>query len=122
VITACPNAVQAGTVIQISGLLFNGFTQAVGYGDDSTAATNYPLVRIKNNTTGHIRYCRTFNHTMVDAGGATVVSMGVATGHRVITTNAEVPFNIEAGESQLFVVANGIESEPFRVTVIRRKR
>jgi len=59
---------------------------------------------------------------MVDAGGATVVSMGVATGNRVITTNAEVPFNIEAGESQLFVVANGIESEPFRVTVIRRKR
>jgi len=121
VVTACPNAVDAGTVIQISGLLFNGFTQAVGYGDDSTAATNYPLVRIKNNRTGHIRYCRTFNHTTVDAGGATVVSMGVATGNRVITTNAEVPFNIEAGESQLFVVANGIESEPFRVTVIRRK-
>jgi len=121
VINTCPAVVPAGTTIQITGLRFNGFSQAVGYGDDSTAATNYPLVRIKNRTTGHVRYCRTFNHTTVDAAGNTVTSMGVATGARVITTNAAVPAGLEAGDADLFVVANGIESLPFRVTVVGRR-
>ena len=122
VINTCPAVVPAGTTIQVTGLLFNGFSQAVGYGDDSTAATNYPLVRIKNRATGHVRYCRTFNHTTVDAAGNAVTSMGVSTGAHVITTNAAVPASLEAGDSDLFVVANGIESQPFRVTVEGRGR
>jgi hypothetical protein len=122
VITGCPNVISAGSTIQVIGLRFNGVSQAVGYGDDSTAATNYPLVRIKNQTTGHIRYCRTFNHTTVDAAGNTVVSMGVATGNSVITTNVAIPAGLEAGKSELFVVANGIESEPIKVEVIRRNK
>ena len=72
IIRHCPATIAAGSVIQVGGLHFNGFSQAVGYGDDSTAATNYPLVRIKNQSTGHLRYCRTFNHTTLDAAGNTV--------------------------------------------------
>ncbi len=96
VIQACPHVFIPGASIQVAGLRFNGFSQAVGYGDDATAATNYPLVRIKNDQTGHVRYCRTFGHSTFDA-------------------------DLESGASELFVVANGIESLPFKVTVTRRK-
>ena len=119
VIQACPATIAPGSTIQISGTQFNGLSQAVGFGDDSTAATNYPLVRIRNRASGHVRYCRTFNHTTTGAGG-TVTSMGVATGTAVITTNAAVPGDVELGASDVFVVANGIESRPFAATVGRR--
>ena len=117
VIQACPNSVSPGVTIQISGMQFNGLSQAVGYGDDSQTATNYPLVRIVNKQTNHVRYCRTFNHTTVDANGNTIPSMGVATGAAVITTNVELPADLETGDSTLFVVANGIPSLSFDLSV-----
>ena len=117
IIKTCPATIIPGSIIQVAGLEFNGFSQAVGYGDDSTAATNYPLVRIKNHQTGHLRYCRTFNHTTLDGAGNIIPSMGLATGGKVVTTNVQVPANLELGESDLFVVANGIESLPFKVNV-----
>ena len=36
---------------------------------------------------------------------------------KIITTNVVIPRDIEAGESELFVVANGISSEAFRVNI-----
>jgi Kelch motif len=117
VIQNCPATFQPGTTIQVSGTQFNGLSQAVAYGDDSQTATNYPLVRIVNKQTGHVRYCRTFNHTTVDINGNVIPSMGVATGNAVITTNAEIPFDIDNGDSQLFVVANAIPSAPFDVAI-----
>jgi hypothetical protein len=117
VIQTCPTTLIPGTTIQISGLQFNGLSQAVGYGDDSQTATNYPLVRIVNKQSNRVRYCRTFDHTTVDSNGTTVPSMGVATGAAVITTNVAIPNNIEGGDSSLFVVANGIPSQPFDVRI-----
>jgi hypothetical protein len=117
VIQNCPSTFQPGTTIQVSGTQFNGLSQAVAYGDDSQTATNYPLVRIVNKQTGHVRYCRTFNHTTVDGNGNTIASMGVATGNAVITTNVEIPSDIDNGDSQLFVVANAIPSAPFDVAI-----
>jgi hypothetical protein len=119
VITACPDPIFAGSAIQVSGRQFNGLSQAVGYGDDYSAATNYPLVRIRNKATGHIRYCRTSNHTVTNANGNAVTSMGVATGNSIITTRVQIPSDLETGSSELFVVANGIASEKFDVTIIR---
>lgn len=117
VIQNCPTSLSAGTTVQISGLQFNGLAQCNGYGDDFTNATNYPLVRIVHNQTNHVRYCRTHDHTTVDSDGNVVTSMGVATGSAVITTNIDIPGDIDAGDSMLFVVANGIPSQPFPVTV-----
>jgi hypothetical protein len=117
VVQACPTSISPGSTIQVSGLQFNGLSQAVAYGDDSQTPTNYPLVRIVNKATRHVFYCRTFNHTRIDENGNTVTSMGVATGNAVITTNADVPATIDIGDSSLFVVANGIASLPFDVTV-----
>jgi hypothetical protein len=117
VIQACPANIVPGTTIQVSGLQFNGLSQAVAYGDDSQTATNYPLVRIVNKQSGHVRYCRTFNHTTMDSNGNAIPSMGVATGAAVITTNVVIPDEIELGDSSLFVVANGIPSQPFDVAI-----
>ena len=117
VIQNCPTSMAPGSTIQISGLQFNGLSQANGYGDDFTNATNYPLVRIVNNETNHVRYCRTHDHTTVDGNGIIVTSMGVATGSAVITTNADIPSDLDSGDSMLSVVANGIPSQPFAVTV-----
>jgi hypothetical protein len=117
VIQNCPTSFSPGSTIQISGLQFNGLSQANGYGDDCTNATNYPPVRIVNNQTNHVKYCRTHDHTTVDGSGNVVTSMGVATGAAVITTNVDIPSDIDTGDSMLFVVANGIPSQPFAVSV-----
>jgi hypothetical protein len=117
VLQSCPASFESGTTIQVSGMQFNGLSQAVAYGDDSTTPTNYPLVRIVNNKTGHVRYCRTHDHTTLDANGNTVTSMGVATGAAIITTNVDIPRDIDLGDGMLYVVANGIPSQPFAVTI-----
>lgn len=117
-ITDARNQVVRGTTMQLSGTQFNGLSQAVGYGDDCSAATNYPLVRIRNLKTGNVRYCRTFNHTRGGVGRRGTTCMAVATGHDVITTQVTVPADLELGMADLFVVANGIESAPHTIEVI----
>jgi hypothetical protein len=118
VITAAPAVLFTGTTASVSGTQFNGLSQAVGYGDDYEAATNYPLVRVRNLQSGRIRYCRTSNHTIVIAA-VTKPSMGVATGGAIVTTQVAVPGNLELGQSELTVVANGIPSAPVDVDVRR---
>ena len=106
VITSAPSFIRAGFNYNIHGQQFNGLSQAVGYGDDAAAATNYPLVRLKNVNSGHIYYCRTFDHS----------SMGVATGTSTQSTNFMVPFNIASGSYEISVIANGIASEAHPVS------
>lgn len=91
----------------ISGTQFNGLSQANAYGDDFQDATNYPLVRIVNNATGHVFYCKTHNHS----------TMAVATGGTTVSTSFDVPSTIETGASELVVVANGIPSAATAVTI-----
>jgi hypothetical protein len=76
------------------------------YGDDVQAATNFPLVRITNNATGHVFYSRTHDHS----------SMAVAFGG-IVSTQFDVPTGQESGASSLVVVVNGIPSAPVDVTV-----
>jgi len=121
VIQSCPANLVPGSTVQISGLQFNGLSHAVAYGDDSSAATNYPLVRVTNTGNNQVRYCRTFNHTTTDGGGNTIPSMGVATGAEVITTNVAIPSDLSSGSYAVEIVANGIASQPFNVTVGTRR-
>lgn len=106
VITNAPANVNRGTFHKITGIRFNGMSQASGYGDDYQSATNYPLVRITNVNSGHVFYARTFNHS----------SMAVASNKKV-STHYLVPPNIELGKSKLEVVANGIPSKPFIIHI-----
>jgi hypothetical protein len=91
----------------ISGTQFNGLSQGAMYGDDAQMATNYPLVRITNTSSGQVVYCKTHNHS----------TMGVATGSATVSTEFDIPSTIGTGASTLVVVANGIPSNPVNVTV-----
>ncbi len=106
-ITVCPSTVVRGQSYFIFGRQFNGLSQAAAFGDEYETATNYPLVRIKNNATGHIFYAKTHDHS----------TMGVATGAVPTFTHFDVPAGMETGPSTLVVVANGIPSLPVNVTV-----
>src|SRR5262249_14129695 len=63
VVTSAPSCVVPETSYVVSGKQLNGLSQAANYGDDQQAATNYPLVRIVNNSTGHVFYARTSGHS-----------------------------------------------------------
>jgi hypothetical protein len=106
-IASAPKTVTRGRSYSISGTQFNGLSQGAAYGDDFQDATNYPLVRLVNQATGHVFYCRTHNHS----------TMALATGSKKVSTNFDVPASAEPGVSQLFVVANGIPSPPLFVEV-----
>jgi hypothetical protein len=106
-IVTAPASVTRGSTYAISGTQFNGLSQAADVGDESSAATNFPLVRITNTASHHVLYARTHGHS----------SMGVATGSSLVSTLFDVPAGAETGASSLNVVANGIASAPVDVEV-----
>jgi hypothetical protein len=106
IIQSAPKKVSRGGSYTASGYFFNGFSQGAAYGDDTQAATNYPLVRITNKKTGHVFYSRTHDHS----------SMAVAN-FGLVSTHFDVPGAQEKGLSELVVVTNGLASAPFFVDV-----
>jgi hypothetical protein len=106
-ITSAPSTVTRGSTYKISGQQFNGLSQAAAFGDEFETATNYPMVRITNKSSHHVFYAKTHDHS----------SMGVATGKATVSTNFDVPTDMETGDSSLVVVANGIPSKAVNVTV-----
>jgi hypothetical protein len=105
VITSSPSVVAPGGAYSLSGRQLNGLSQAVSYGDDYTAATNYPILRLQQGT--RVQYCKSYGFS----------TRGVATGSAVVSTTFNVLPNTPAGVNQLSVVANGIASAPVAVTV-----
>ena len=76
------------------------------FGDDAQSATNYPLVLITNNSTGHKFYARTHGFS----------TMSIAPG-KASTAKFDVPAGMETGGSTLQVIANGIASAALAITV-----
>jgi hypothetical protein len=107
VIRSVHRDLKAGGTYVISGRQFNGLSQGAMYGDDTQTATNYPLVRITNRASEDVFYARTHGHS----------TMAVATGDKEVSTHFDVPRDIELGDAELEVVANGIVSKPVFVTV-----
>lgn len=106
-ITTYPAVVRRGLTYKIDGQQFNGLSQASSEGDDLQNATNYPLVRITNDCSGHVFYARTHDHS----------TMAVATGNATVSTFFDVPAAMKSGTGTLEVVANGIPSVPVKITV-----
>ena len=102
-----PLSITRGLTYTISGTLFNGMSQASAYGDDVTNGTNYPLIRVTNQGTGHIFYGHTHDHS----------SMGVAKTGTTVSTKFEIPAGAETGASNLQIVTNGIPSQNVVVTI-----
>ena len=107
-ITSSPSDVTPdGTNYTITGTQLNGLSQAVSYGDDYQAATNYPLVAIQNNRTLDFNFARTHSFS----------TMAVATGDTTVSTKFDVSNDTPLGPSTLYVIANGIESTGVSVNV-----
>ena len=85
-----PTTITRGQTYHTIGRGFNGWSQAASFGDEFQTATNYPLVRIVNNATGHIFYAKTHDHN----------TMGVATRSYPTYTYFDVPANMETGREQ----------------------
>jgi hypothetical protein len=96
-----------GQTYTISGKQFTGMGQAMSFGDEFQNATNYPLVRITMTASGHVVYARTHD----------VSSMGVQTGSLNVSTQLDIPSQMQAGSGSLVVVTNGIPSKPVAVTI-----
>src|SRR5215475_7915341 len=58
-IMTSPGTVTRGSTYVITGTQFNGLSQAAGFGDEFETSTNYPLVRLTNNSTHHVFYAKT---------------------------------------------------------------
>jgi hypothetical protein len=69
-------------------------------GQDETRGSNDPLVRLANLRSNRLS-----------------VTMGVATGNKIVSTHFDLPDTIEPGPSILEVVANGIPSRSVTVVV-----
>jgi hypothetical protein len=106
-ITSAPTTVTRGQSYVIKGTKFNGLSQGGAYGDDFQDATNFALVRITNNATGHVFYARTHHPN----------TMSVQTGGETVWTHFVASAATETGASSLEVVTNGIPSAAVSVTV-----
>lgn len=87
---------------QLTGTNLTGISEGAAYGDDEQMRSDYPLVRMTNNTSGNVYYARTFNWNCTS----------VQTGSRVITTEFILPQNLPSGTYSLVAEANGNPSAP----------
>ncbi|HEY5369418.1 MAG TPA: hypothetical protein VIJ75_10525 [Hanamia sp.] len=99
-ITNIPYFVRHGQSYTLQGRQINGLSQAVAYGDDVSSATNYPIVKLTNISTGKVYFCKTFDHS----------TMGVNTGTTIHSTNFYVPSGVPLGSYEITLIANGISS------------
>jgi hypothetical protein len=90
----------------ISGTNFNGFDLGGAYGDDAQAATNFPLVRITNSSSGDVCFGRSYGFS----------TMGVWT-TGTTTATFDLPSSCATGASTLQVIVNGIASAGTSVTL-----
>jgi hypothetical protein len=90
----------------ISGKNFNGFSQGAYYGDDAQSDTNWPIVMIKNKSSGNVCFART--HDFSTRG--VFISKGM-------NAKFDIPSSCETGDSSLIVSVNGIQSTATDVTI-----
>jgi hypothetical protein len=106
VITKFKATVKPGKTYKLTGTYLNGFSQAVAYGDDYQAATNYPIVEIINTASGDVQFAKTSDD-----------SSYLPANPNPVTAKVLIPTKIEKGPSTMVVIANGIASAPFSLTV-----
>jgi hypothetical protein len=106
VIDSSPINVSRASTYTLTGTQFNGLSHGAEYGDNVQANTNFPIVKIVNDVTGHVFYQRTFGFNTRS------VARGAAT-----STNFMVTGKTETGPGTLYVIANGISSAGVPVVV-----
>jgi hypothetical protein len=102
IVSWAPDCVRPGGTYVLSGFQLNGLSHGAAYGDDYQSNTNFPLVKIVNNSTGHVFYGKTFTTFNLSARSVAPNSME--------TTSFTAASTTENGASTLYVIANGIPS------------
>jgi hypothetical protein len=95
-----------GDTYLLNGRNFNGASQNNAYGDDFQDATNYPIVRLTNISTGHVFYARTHDHNTMAVGY-----------HGPSFTHVDIPASMETGGTYLQVIVNGIASQNYQIGI-----
>ena len=114
-ITSSTNA-DGSTTYTLTGTQLNGISEGSFVGDEFQSATNYPLIRVRDQTS-NVTYARTFNWS----------TSGVATGAAPVSVQLTLPRGLTAsGPLLLTVIANGIPSaevpfQPAPSNVVDRK-
>ncbi len=113
VASAKPTILAASTILKIGSLnnvlygkQLNGLTENNAYGDDFQDATNYPLVRLTNTSSGNVYYALTHDDSTHS------IAPGI-----IMYTKFDVPATVPAGTYSLVSVANGIASNAITVSV-----
>jgi len=89
-----------GLTYTLTGTQLNGMTAGASYGDDASMNSNYPIVRLKSNSTGKVYYAKTFNFS----------TMGLATGVTPVSCQFTLPPGVPAGFFTMSTVASGVQS------------
>src|SRR5581483_4366633 len=87
------------------GRLLNGISAGAAYGDDAQMDSNYPLVRMVDNT-GNVYWGRTYNWS----------STSVMTGSTIESADFSLPLGLPPRTYSLTAIANGISSDPIPFT------
>ncbi|MGA7462003.1 MAG: hypothetical protein WBW69_17365 [Candidatus Korobacteraceae bacterium] len=95
-----------GKTVLLNGTNFNGASQNNAYGDDFQDASNYPIVRFTNVSTGHVFFGKTHDHNTMAVGY-----------HGPSFTHVDIPSDIETGQTHLQVIVNGIASQNYTVVI-----
>jgi hypothetical protein len=106
IVNSAPTCVTPGGTYVLSGKQLNGLTEGTYFGDDVQAATNFPIVKIVNKSTGHVFYAKTFDHS----------TRSIAF-HAPVSTKFTVASTTEFGKSILYDVGAGISSVGRPITV-----
>ena len=96
----------------LTGSMLRGVSQGAAYGDDAQSATDFPLVRITNNTSGNWCWGRTHDWAIL-----TSAQFDVPPDSTPKPGWALVQHNCETGPSTLVVIVNGKVSNSIAVTV-----
>jgi hypothetical protein len=102
----------------LTGSMFKGVSQGASYGNDAQMATNWPVVRITNNSNGHVCWGRTHDWQILTSTQFDVPATSTGTGG-----NADWPLlenqcdTAGGGASTLVVITNGLVSNSIQVTV-----
>jgi len=90
----------------LTGTLLNGISEGAAYGDDAQMNSNYPIIRMTA-ANGQVYFARSYGWS----------STGVMTGTNLVTTEFVVSAGMPAGTYAVVVVANGISSLPFALSI-----
>jgi hypothetical protein len=101
-----------GNTFTLTGSILRGVSQGATYGDDAQMDTNYPMVRITNNTSNHVCWGRTHDWAILTSTQFDVPPAVTPAANWPLIENPCDP-----GPSTLVVITNGLVSNPIAVTI-----